>query len=192
MLDKIDQNQSVLLIIAVVVMTLVVLLFIRWMNKDKFKKKTRRIIKKISCDYLSDISLDLGEEQYAFFDYVLLYKQGIMAVETRDYSGHIFASDKINEWTQIIDRKSYKFDNPFFSMEHNIELLKRVIPDQSITGVILFNDLADFPKGRPDNVMRINELYKHHGKANANDAAADVMSNWNQLKKYLLNQADKS
>ncbi len=186
MLEKINYNQIVLLLVALLLVCLAVFFIVKWLRKNAFKRKTKRIIKKISCDYIQDIPLDMGEEQYAYFDYILLYKQGVMAIETKDYAGHIYASDKINEWTQVINRKSYKFKNPFFLLEQKIDLFKGIIPDQPIDGIIIFTDKADFPKGRPDNVLLIGELYKRYGKANANDAPADIKANWSHLKKYLL------
>jgi len=189
-MHEITYNQIILLLAGLLITGLVFIFIFMRLKKGAFRRKVKRVIKKISCDYISDIPLDMGEDQYAYFDYILLYRQGIMALEIRDYAGHIYASDKINEWTQVINRKSYKFKNPFFSLERKIDLFKEIIPDQPITAVIIFTDQADFPKGRPENVFLINELYKHYGKANANDAPAAIMANWNQLKKYLLKKGN--
>lgn len=187
-MHEISYNQLFLLLIGMLLIGLVSIFIFMRLKKNAFRRKVKRAIKKISCDYIADIPLDMGEDHYAYFDYILLYRQGIMALEIKDYAGHIYASDKINEWTQVINRKSYKFKNPFFILEQKIDLIKEIIPDQPITVVIIFTEQADFPKGRPDNVLLISELYKHYGKANANDAPADIMANWNQLKKYLLQQ----
>ena len=157
----------------------------RWLVKDRYLKKVNKTVKKISCDFFKDKSLDLGEDQYAFFDYLFLSRQGIIALEIKNFSGHIYAAPGINEWTQIIERKSYKFTNPFFDLEQKIDLLKQIVPEQEISGMILFAEKADFPKGRPDNVVRINELIGLFGKACTADAASPYLSGWNHLKTHL-------
>lgn len=161
------------------------ILFYRWVARDRYLKKVNRMVKKISSDYFKDISLDLGEDQYAYFDYLLLSTQGIIALEIKNFSGHIYGSAGINQWTQIVERKSYKFTNPFFELEKKIELLKQLIPDHNINGIIVFTEQADFPKGRPDNVMRVSECLRFFGKAAKHDTPEFYTSGWNHLKAYL-------
>jgi hypothetical protein len=157
----------------------------RRLARSRQQRKIRKIIRKISSAYLKDISLDMGEDQYAYFDYILLNKDGILVLEFKDYAGHIFASEQINEWTQVIAGKSYKFANPFFELERKIEILRQVIPGQVINALIFFTDSADFPKGRPQNVLLLGELSAHFGKANAEDVSETDKSAWLQLKTYM-------
>jgi hypothetical protein len=169
-----------------VILTGVGLFFIyRWIVKDRYLKKVNRIVKKISSDYCKDISIDLGGEQYAFFDYLLLSRLGIVALEIKNFSGHIYGASAINEWSQIIGCKSYKFTNPFFDLQQKIDVLKQVVPEQEISGIILFTEQADFPKGRPDNVMQVNELIGFFGKASKADESTPNLRGWNQLKSHL-------
>ena len=157
----------------------------RWAAKDRYLRKVNRMVRKISSDYFKDISLDLGGDQYAFFDYLLLSQQGIVALEIKNFSGHIYGAHGINEWTQIIERKSYKFSNPFFDLEQKIDLLKQVVPDQEINGIIIFTEQADFPKGRPDNVMRVSECLGQFGKVTKGHASSAYLPGWNHLKTHL-------
>lgn len=157
----------------------------QWIKKDQHLRKVRKIVKKISCDFFKDKTLDLGGEQYAFFDYLILSKQGIVALEIKNFSGHIFASADINEWTQVIGHKSYKFINPFFVLEQKIEVLRQILPKQKMSGIILFNEQADFPKGRPDNVIRADELPGLFAKVSKKDISASCLADWKCLKSYL-------
>ena len=184
-INKLNQQEIVALSLLVILLGLGLILLYRWVAKDRYLKKVNRMVRKISSDYFKDISLDLGGDQYAFFDYLLLSQQGIVALEIKNFSGHIYAAHGINEWTQIIERKSYKFSNPFFDLEQKIDLLKQVVPDQEINGIILFTEQADFPKGRPDNVIRINECFGLFGKATKGNTPSSYLSGWNHLKTYL-------
>jgi len=184
-LNQLSQLEILILAVSAILVSYSLLLVYRWIVKDRYLRKVNKTVKKISCDFFKDISLDLGGEQYAFFDYLLLSRKGIVALEIKNFSGHIYAAPGINEWTQIIERKSYKFTNPFFDLEQKIDLLKQIVPEQDISGMILFAEQADFPKGRPDNVVRINELIGRFGKACSADAASPYLSGWNHLKTHL-------
>lgn len=183
--EQLNQSEKLALGLIVVLCGVGLIVFYRWFSSDSYLKKVNRMVKKISSDYFKDISLDLGEEQYAYFDYLLLSRQGIIALEIKNFSGHIYGSAGINEWTQIIERKSYKFSNPFFELEKKIDLLKELVPDQDINGIILFTEKADFPKGRPDNVMRVSECLRLFGKTSKGDTPESYTSGWNNIKAYL-------
>jgi len=153
--------------------------------KNRFVLKTRKQVKNISYDYIENAILDNGVDQYAQFDYLVLTQLGILVIEIKDYSGHIFGAEKIDEWTQIIDRKSYKFSNPFFDLDYKIELLKDLNKELRIDGVILFTDEADFPKGCPDNVINLKNLKDHYSKLGKQDIPAIFQGPWGVIKEKI-------
>jgi len=185
MLVTLDLNEIIALVLACLLLIVGIYIAYRCLAKNRQQRKIRRVIKKISSAFLKNIALDLGEDQYAYFDYILLNKDGILVLEFKDYAGHIFGSEQINEWTQVIEGKSYKFANPFFELERKIELLGQIVPDQAINAVIFFTDNADLPKGRPQNVLLIKELIAHFGKADAAEIPETGKSAWLQLKTYM-------
>ncbi len=186
MLDALDSYETITLLLGGFLLVLIIVYFTyRLLGKNRQLRKIRRVVKKISGDFLANTSLDMGEDQYAYFDYILLHKDGIIVLELKDYAGHIFASEQINQWTQVLAGKSYKFTNPFFELERKIELLRQVLPGQKIQALILFTDSADFPKGRPQNVLLLKELGAQFVKTNAKDIAETEKSAWRQLTTYL-------
>ena len=185
MLVTLDLYEIIVLILACLLLFVGIYIAYRCLAKNRQQRKIRKVIKKISSAFLKNISLDLGEDQYAYFDYILLNKDGILVLEFKDYAGHIFGSEQINDWTQVIGGKSYKFANPFFELERKIELLRQVVPGQAINAVIFFTDNADFPKGRPPNVLLIKELLAHFGKVDAGEIPETGKSAWLHLKTYM-------
>ncbi len=185
MLDVLNMYEMAALSLLCLLLLVGIYFMSRSFINNSQKRSTKRIVNKISGAHLQEVPLDMGEDQYAYFDYILLRKDGILVLEFKDYAGHIYASEQINEWTQVIGSKSYKFANPFFELERKVELLRQVIGNEKIDTVILFTDKADFPKGRPQNVLLLKELKNIFSKTKASDISEAGMIMWLQLQTYL-------
>jgi hypothetical protein len=167
----------------VTVLAGLVVLLIILLAKPNTQRAIRRALKKISYDSVYSVSLDLGGEHFAYFDYIAVIDGGFLVIDLKDYAGHIFAADKIDMWTQIQNRKSYQFVNPTFELQNKIELLKLKLQHHHITGIVVFTDHADFPKGQPDNVLLVKELrqcFKRHHKKCADKG---LWADWLAFKK---------
>jgi len=183
-LDQIIMHYKVLLL-ALVVIFIAFFVYYRY-RKNRFSIKTHKQLKRISYDIISNVVLDNGLDQYAQFDYLLLTEQGIIVLDVKNYEGHIFGADKIDEWTQIINRKSYKFDNPFFELSHKIELLKEINKSINISGLLLFTDDADFPKGCPTNVTNLKQLKDIYPKIVKQEIPVAMQGPWKEIKNKII------
>ena len=179
-LDQITTHYK-LLLLALVVIFIVFFIYFRY-RKNRFSRKIHKQLKCMSYDMITNIVLDNGLDQYAQFDYLLLTQQGVIVLDVKNYAGHIFGADKIDEWTQIIDRKSYKFANPFFELGHKIELLKEINKSIDISGLLLFTDDADFPKGCPDNITNVKMLKDSYPKLAKQEIPIAMQGPWGEIK----------
>ena len=182
--DQIITNYKLILFTLVIIL-IILFIYIRYQKKS-FSLKIKKQLKRMSYDYIENIVLDDGLDQYAQFDYVLLTENGVIVLDIKDYSGHIFGADKIDEWTQIIQRKSYKFANPFFELSHKIELLKNINKEISVNGLILFADEADFPKGCPDKVISLKDLKDNYSKLTKQKIPVAMQKPWVQIKEKIM------
>jgi len=173
-----------LILLALIVIICVVFIYLRY-RKKRFARKIKRQVKRISYDHIENVILDGGPDDYAQFDYLLLTDKGIVILDIKDYAGHIFGADKINEWTQIINRRSYKFANPFFELSHKIELVKGINKDINVSGLILFTDEADFPKGCPDSVIALKTLKDNYVKLITKETPELMQRNWDRIKEKI-------
>ena len=187
MLDPIVTHYKLIILIVVIAVTGIV--FYKFYQNNRFRLKTKKCIGRISYDFVHNVTLDNGVDQYAQFDYIALTQNGVVVIDVKNYSGHIFGAEKIDEWTQIINKKSYKFDNPFFDIEHKLELLKDINKDINITGLILFTDEADFPKGCPDNVISLKDLKTRFAAVKKRDVPAISLKMWEQIKNNIQQMA---
>ena len=76
-------------------------------------------------------------------DHVVVSKYGVFVIETKNYSGWIFGSEKQKNWTQTIYKKKTRFYNPILQNNTHIKALQYFL-DMSMTmhSIIVFSDAA--------------------------------------------------
>jgi hypothetical protein len=89
-------------------------------------------------------------------DHIFVSKYGIFVVETKNYKGWIFGSEKQAQWTQKLYKKSYRFQNPLRQNYKHQKALQALldIPLDKIHSVIAFMGEATFKTPMPKNVTR--------------------------------------
>jgi hypothetical protein len=88
-------------------------------------------------------------------DHVVVSPFGIFVIETKNYRGWIFGSEKQREWTQQIYRKRSRFQNPLHQNRLHVRALMRFlgVPEDRFHSVVFFIGDADFKTAMPDNVL---------------------------------------
>ena len=87
-------------------------------------------------------------------DHIVVSLRGIWVIETKNYQGYIFGSDKDSTWTQKLGRQSFKFQNPLRQNLKHIKYLAQHlgIRESFIEPLVVFLGNANFPKGVPNGV----------------------------------------
>ena len=99
-------------------------------------------------------------------DLVMVTTTGIYVIESKNYSGWIFGSEKLKSWTQTFkNRKKYKFFNPIWQNKGHISALKNIlgIEDNDIyKSYIVFSERCELKKieldSRDIKVLKRNDL----------------------------------
>jgi len=91
-------------------------------------------------------------------EHIILTEQGLLLIETYPMSGNLFGAETIDQWTQIVDGRSYKFANPLRRIRTSRQALKALAPKAPVYCRIIFNANSVFPKGKPDDVSTISSL----------------------------------
>jgi len=96
-------------------------------------------------------------------DHVIVSKFGVFVIETKNYTGWIFANAKNAQWTQQIYKKKFRFQNPLRqNYGHICELSELLnIPQNKIHGVVCFMGDAKFKKGVPEGVFLEGHCINH-------------------------------
>jgi hypothetical protein len=88
-------------------------------------------------------------------DHVLVSRFGVFVIETKDYKGWIFAGATDRNWTQVLYRSKFKFQNPIrqnYKHVHAIRALLDFLPPDAIRSVVVFTGDATFRTNMPDGV----------------------------------------
>ncbi len=86
----------------------------RWMRLGEGGEiRVNTILESLGPDYkvLYDVVL-LGGYGTVQIDHVVLSRFGIFCIETKDFSGKIYGSEKAEYWTQYVGREQHRFRNP--------------------------------------------------------------------------------
>lgn len=97
-------------------------------------------------------------------DHILVSRFGVFVIETKDYSGWIFANAKQATWTQVIFHWKFKFQNPIlqnFRHVRAVQSLLDFLPPSSVKSVVVFTGEAEFKTGMPPGVFSVSGLIEH-------------------------------
>jgi hypothetical protein len=147
-------------ILATVAILLVFIVLLQWsfIKRKLYDLRLRRAIKKLGKKVLCNVTVPDGADGVVHIERLVLTPTAILLVSIKRFNGVIFAGDKIDFWTQVVDRRSFKFNNPLIQMDEDIMSVKALIPDSEVKGYMIFTGESEFPKGKPDRVMLLSEL----------------------------------
>lgn len=107
---------------------------------------------------LNDCTLPDEQNKTTQIDHILLSPYGIFVIETKNYKGWIFGSERQKTWTQKIYKKSFKFQNPLHQNYKHQKVLEQVLSDivdpTLIHSIVVFMPDCEFKTEMPMNVFR--------------------------------------
>ena len=110
---------------------------------------------------ISNITLRLQDRSTTQIDHILISGKGVFVIETKHYTGWIFASANSKVWTQVIYKIKNKFQNPLLQNYKHVKAVQGVlefIEPKYIYNIVVFSGDAVFKNIKPDNVYYKNEL----------------------------------
>jgi hypothetical protein len=152
----------------------------------RFRKGNEEIIASIAYEMLRDVLVPNGNGGYIHLHYVLLTQRGLLVLDLLDLPGAIFGGDQMIEWTAIGRKRRYTFPNPQHALYDRMAAVRLLSGDVPVDGRVVFTTRSEFPKGKPRNVLRIDDLPKHFPpvdrvRGNITAAFGDV---WANVKKH--------
>jgi Nuclease-related domain len=112
---------------------------------------------------LNHITLKLGDSTTQI-DHILVSRFGVFVIETKDYSGWIFANAKHSTWTQVTYSGKFKFQNPIFQNLRHLQAVQELLdflPPSAIKSVVVFVGSADFKTEVPAEVYSLSGLVEY-------------------------------
>lgn len=97
-------------------------------------------------------------------DHILVARCGIFVIETKNYKGWIFADPKHANWTQVLFRRKFRFQNPMFQNYKHLCAVQDALdflPRDAIKSVVVFTGDAEFKTAMPEGVYSIARFIDH-------------------------------
>lgn len=181
-IDNVNTVLLLALLVAVVVLFIVFVLM-RRLARTRSMRKTRRVMRKLGHKILADVMLPDGTDNLIHVDYLLLTTVGIFVIDIKDYAGILFGGKKMVQWTQMIGRSSYRFENPLFQNESRVLAVKNLVGDVPVQGYVVFTNAGQFPKGVPENTYMLGSFLADVGyrKRGAGKASPALQEAWDHL-----------
>jgi hypothetical protein len=165
---------------------LVIVLILLYLFRDSLhywreSRNINRVAKRLGARMLRDARLPDGMGGEISIDFLVLATDAILVIGVKRYDGLIYGSARIDEWTQSIRRRSYKFPNPDTYLQQQIGAVRLIVPKSPVRGLHLFTDSAVFPKDKPSNVLQAQDLRGSSPRPRLKDIPAELQTAWTQL-----------
>jgi hypothetical protein len=144
------------------------------------------VLNEISFERLHALVVPNADEGEILVDHLLLTSQGLLIVEIKDVQGVVFGGDKLRDWTVISDTGRYTFSNPQPGLLDRIAAVRQIVRDVPVSGRVLFPDVADFTKGKPDLVSTLAELRDEFAEKDKNAVKFKIEAfkpHWDRVRK---------
>ncbi len=181
LIDKVSGLDALLLGILILLLVMLVV------KRKKLRPlwldlKTRRRLKRLGHGQLLKLHCPDGLGYHFVIDRLILRHDGITLLRHLKYPGKIFCADDIDDWTQLLGTKSYRFKNPIYELECQVKAVADCVPGVEVDGYLFFDYQASFPRGHPDRVFHLNDIPKILERNKQHKINTVVKSAWDKLK----------
>lgn len=139
--------------------------------------------------YVINNYMIVDEGKSSQIDHLLINKNGVFVIETKNYSGRIYGNEKQHEWTQVLKygKLKNKLYNPLKQNATHIYRIKKVLPENTqINSLVVFvQNNTDFIEAQ--NVLPLKNLSKTIKKETGSALSEEQMKNL-----YLILQENKA
>lgn len=171
------------LLIALLLVTFAIVIYLGRSNFSQawLNVKTRYRISRLGLKQISDFQCPDGLGDYFTINRLVMRHDGISLLVFKQYPGTIFCAEDIDEWTQMLSGRSYRFKNPLVELDYQVKAVSACVPDVPVNGFLLFDHRARFPKGHPDRVIQLDKIPEALKRDAQHKVMASVESAWETL-----------
>jgi hypothetical protein len=183
LLHELLNNHDLFSAVLVTVIMLPVLLFLlrRQLKNWWHEYNIRKLIRRLGVRSMKNIHLPDGTGGEVTIAHLLLGSDAILVIGVMRFEGLIFGSPNTDQWTQVLNRRSYKFVNPDLYMQRQINAVRLIAPGARVSGWHLFGHGSKFPKDKPDNVLQPGDVRSLPKRPRCNDIPKQLLASWKQL-----------
>lgn len=97
-------------------------------------------------------------------DHILVSRFGVFVIEAKAYKGWIFANPKQANWTQVLFKRKFRFQNPIHQNYRHVRAVQDLLdflPPDAIRSVVVFTGDAEFKTVVPPGVFNLSGFVDH-------------------------------
>ena len=183
LLHELLNNNDFLAAVLATVIVLPVLLFLFRTQLKNWRQayNIRKIIRRLGVRSMKNIHLPDGTGGEVTIAHLLLGRDAILVIGVMRFEGLIFGSPHTDQWTQVLNRRSYKFVNPDHYLQRQINAVRVIAPGARVSGWHLFGHSSKFPKDKPDNVLQPGDVRSLPKRPRRDDIPKQLRTAWEQL-----------
>jgi hypothetical protein len=179
--ELLNNDLPAALLASVIVVPVLLFLFRNQLKNWRQERNIRKAIRRLGVRSLENIHLPDGTGGEVTIEHLLLGRDAVLVVSVMRFEGLIFGSSHTDQWTQVINRRSYKFDNPDHYLQRQINAVRLIVPGARVSGWHLFGHGAKFPKDKPDRVLLLGDVRSLPKRPRRGDIPKQLCSAWKQL-----------
>jgi hypothetical protein len=141
----------------------------------------RGAMKRLGARVMRNVTLPDGIGGETTIDYLLLTGDAIRVVGVLRFPGVIFGGMRTDQWTQVLNSRSYKFPNPNDYLQQQVSAVRALVPDTEVHALHLFSDEARFPRGKPPDVLSPAEIRAMTPHPRIREIPKDLRDAWDVL-----------
>mgnify|MGYP001556141563 CR=1 FL=1 len=183
LLHELLSNNDLLAAVLLTIIVLTVLLFLLRTQLKNWRQEhnIRRVIRRLGVRSLKNIHLPDGMGGEVTIAHLLLGHDAILVIGVMRFEGLIFGSPHTDQWTQVLNRRSYQFVNPDHYMQRQINAVRLIAPGARVSGWHLFGHGSKVPKDKPDNVLQPGDVQSLPKPPTRGNIPNPLPASWEQL-----------
>ncbi len=160
---------------------------ILYLNRRKVKHhwlnlKTRYCLNRLGFKQITNLKCPDGLGHHFTIDRLILRHDGITLLVYKRFPGKIFCADKIDDWTQMMGQRSFRFKNPLYDLDYQIKAVSACVPNVPVNGFLFFDHLTEFPRGHPERIIHLKKIPEELKRSKPDKVDKSVMSAWKKLR----------
>jgi hypothetical protein len=154
------------------------------LRQRRARRAIDNVISSVAYDELRNVLLPTGTGDQIHVNYLLLTARGLLVIDLFDVPGMIFAGEKMEQWSVFGPKRHFTFTNPLPMIYDRMAAVRNLAGEVPVEGRIVFSMRGEFPKGRPEVVLRLDALQDEFPvvERTAGGAAAAFAPVWEQVK----------
>ena len=176
-----NNNLFAAVLATVIVMPVLLFLFRTQLKNWRQEHNIGRVIRRLGMRSMKNIHLPDGTGGEVTIAHLLLGRDAILVIGVMRFEGLIFGSPHTDQWTQVLNRRSYKFVNPDHYLQRQINAVRLIALGARVNGWHLFGHGAKFPKDKPDNVLQPGDVRSLPKRPRRDDIPKQLRAAWEQL-----------